>query len=74
MEATEEVVAPFGASDARGADFDGGAGSWLLMAPCGVAWLVAGVDARGCHDVLRPAEVLDLVRRPCTSRSALQAR
>src|SRR6266508_4197831 len=59
------------ASDARGADFDGGAGSWLLMAPCGVAWLVAGVDACGCHDVLRPAEVLDLVRRPCTSRSAL---
>ena len=46
------MVVPFTASDARGADFDGGAGSWLLMVPCGVAWLVAGVDARGCHDVL----------------------
>ena len=52
MEATEEMVTPFVTSDACGADLDGGAGGWLLVVPCGAAWLAAGVDERGCHDVL----------------------
>jgi hypothetical protein len=53
----------------------------FVVTPCGLLegadrfGVVMEVDERCCHDVDRPAKMLDLApRHPCTFRSALQAR